>query len=427
MKVRGRETNIEGRIGVFDIQNLKHVDWILVALTLALALIGLLTLYSATYGDSSSLDVDNGAHSFLGNIKEFLDGWFGKQLLFFFCGLFLAILLICFDYRFLVALGPVVYAVFVILLVLVLFIGVEVKGAKRWFDLGFTGLQPSEFTKVALVYMLAWYLSRIGPNISRLFFFLLALAFAGIPFILIFLEPSLSAALILGPVALVMVFVAGCRWWHLGILFLPAILPALFVYMQLNEYRGLIESMGQEEGSKAYMDKEYPLGLKLTNKQLDRILMFREPERDPLSKGYHAIQARITVGSGQFVGKGFCNGTQTHMSFLPEFHNDYIFALLAEEWGFVGATTVTVLFLLFFLRALSVAQSCPDTAGSMLAVGSTTILATHAFINIGITVGLLPVTGMPLPFLSYGGSFYFTTMLCVGTLMSVYVRRRFFE
>jgi rod shape determining protein RodA len=205
---------------------------------------------------------------------------------------------------------------------------------------------------------------------------------------------------------------------------LPALIPAFLVWTQLNDYQRLLQEYGPQEGRRVYAEKAYPLGIALEPHQLDRIMMFREPERDRKGKGYHAIQARITVGSGEFLGKGFGQGTQTHLNFLPEFHNDFIVALLAEEWGFMGAATVVLLFALLTVRGLRIAEQCPDFSGSLIALGCTIVLAFHAFANLAITVGLLPVTGMPLPFLSYGGSFYITTAVCCGLILAVHVQRK---
>ncbi len=410
----------EGHIGVFDPKNLRRVDWVLVGLTAVLAIAGLMTLYSASFGEYIRADASNDL-GFLGSLQTVAASWFGRQLAYLLVGVALAALIISLDYRLLVSLGPTMYIIVLILLVLVHFFGEEVNGARRWLDLGFTKLQPSEFSKPALVYMLAWYLSRIGERVQNVFLFALALIFMAIPAGLIFLQPSLSVAIVLAPIVLIMLFTAGCRLWQILVLVLPGILLAGLVWWQVTDYERLNQDVD------AYMAKSYPLGIRLSPHQIDRILTFRDPERDPRDKGYQAIQMKITVGSGEVLGKGYGKGTQTHFKFLPEFHTDLIFALLAEEWGFVGAAAVAIVFLAFLMRALALAASCTEPSGSLLAVGCAAVLGFHAFANMAITVGLLPVTGMPLPFLSYGGSFYMTTMICVGTILSVHVRKRFLQ
>lgn len=413
--IRNDLTYMESRIGAFSLRNLRRVDLLLTLLTLCLAAVGLFSLYSATYGSSSGLAASEAGRSMLQTVMDVANSWFGRQIIYFCAGLALAIVIICFDYRLLVSLAPLIYAIILGLLGFVLIAGHEAKGGQRWIDLGVFHLQPSEFAKVALIYMLAWYFAKLGNRIRKIPYFILAFVIVGIPCGLIFLQPSLSAALSLMPVVAVMLFAAGCRLWHMMVLVVLGLIPVFLVVYQVRDYQAV--------GPQEYSEREYPLGVKLKGYQIDRILTFVDPYRDPKDKGYQSIQMRITVGSGEFRGKGFCQGTQTHLSFLPEFHTDLIFALLAEEWGFVGASTVIVLFVAFFLRGLDLARSAPDPAGSLLAVGCVTILAFHTVTNIAITVGLLPVTGMPLPFLSYGGSFYLTTMACVGTLLSVHVRR----
>ncbi len=411
---------LDSSVRIFNIKNLKRIDFIMVGLTLALVVVGLLTQYSASYGASSVLGTESGPSSFFQVLQKIFSGYSGKQLGFFVVGISVALLVACLDYRFLVAVGPVIYVGVLVLLVLTLFspLGYAVRGAKRWLDLGIIRIQPSEFAKLGLIFMLAWYGSRVGKRMENIFYLLVAFMLVGIPCVLIFLQPSLSTAAAVLPPALIMIYAARCRLIHLILLGLLCLFPVTVIINQALDYGEL--------GPEAYAAKQYPLGIKLKETQAQRIMTFIMPNHDPQKTGYHAIQSRITVGSGQLTGKGFLKGTQTHLSFLPDFHTDFIFALLAEEWGFVGTSTVVLLFLLFFQRALGLACSCPEADGRLLGIGCVSLLAFHAFTNMAVTVGLLPVTGMPLPFLSYGGSFYITTFLCVGVLLSIHVRKRFF-
>lgn len=418
--VRDRDL-LDANVRVFNLRNLRRIDMPIVALAMALALVGVLMQYSASYGASSILGTDDEAVSLGSVLAKLCSGYSGKQLAFLVFGILAALIIVCVDYRFLASLGPVIYAGTLALLLLTLYspLGYEVRGAKRWLDLGMIRVQPSEFAKLGLIYMLAWYGARLGPRIQKFPYLILALLIAGLSCGLVFLQPSLSTALALLPAVLLIVYAAGCRFVHLFLVSMLGLLPAAMAINQAMDY--------WELGPEAYEAKSYPLGLKLKETQAQRIMTFVLPDPDPRKSGYHAIQARITVGSGQLNGKGFCKGTQTHLSFLPDFHTDFIFALLAEEWGFVGAATVVILYLLFFQRAIVLALLCPDREGRLLAVGCVALLAFHAFSNIAVTIGVLPVTGIPLPFLSYGGSFYITTFMCVGTLLSIHVRKRFFE
>lgn len=368
-----------GHIRPFNLRNIKRIDLWLAACVVALAVIGILVLYSA------NRSVSSGTSFYL------------KQAVFFVGGCGVALFLCCFDHRFLVSLGPVVFTACCGLLVAVLVVGAEVKGGQRWLHFGPFGFQPSEYTKLAVVLMLAWYFTAIGRKIEGLPYFLLAFVIGGIPAILIFKEPDLGTAATLGPITVAMLYVAGCKRWHLFAVVLTGLAVAPIAWMQLEDY------------------------------QRTRVMTIMDPGADPQGSGYHTIQSMITVGSGGLRGKGYLDGTQTYLSYLPEHHTDFIFSLLAEEFGFVGGVTVLGLFMLVFLRGLQFARNSVDMTGSYLAVGVVTLLAFHVFVNIAITIGMMPVTGLPLPFLSYGGSFYLTTMTSIGILFSVNARRGMFD
>ncbi len=366
-------------IRAFNARNIRRVDLWLVLCVCALALIGFLVLLSA----NRSVSTTTAFHL--------------KQAMFFAAGCGVALFVSCFDHRFLVSIGPVLYAVFIGLLVAVLFVGAEVKGGQRWLDIGPFAFQPSEYTKLALVLMLAWYFTTVGEKIERIRYFFLALALGGLPAYLIFEEPDLGTAAALGPITLAMLYVAGCKRRHLAALVVLALAAGPVAWSQLEDY------------------------------QKQRVMTIVNPSADPQGSGYHTIQSMITVGSGGLTGKGYMGGTQTYLSYLPEHHTDFIFSQLAEEFGFVGSITVLMLFSFLFFRGLLLARNSSDMAGSLLAVGVITLLAFHVFVNVGITIGILPVTGLPLPFLSYGGSFYLTTMTSIGILLSVNARRGMFD
>lgn len=376
-----RDLNLmDSHIRIVNWRNLRHLDWLVVVLVAGLAYVGLSNMYSASYGYEGAEATPH----------------FARQALFLGIGALVALIIVCIDYRFLAALAPVMYIGALAALLAVLTIGLTVKGGRSWFRIGTFGLQPSEYTKLATIYMLAWYLAKIGPRIRRIPYLVLAFLIAAVPSILIAAQSDMGTALTYVPVAFVMVFVAGCRKWHLAAIILVGLAIVPVLWMRLEPY------------------------------QRDRVKTFIDPTKAPDSEGYQIIQTKIAVGSGQMWGKGVGHGTQTHLRFLPEYRTDFIFSLLAEERGFVGAAVVIALFTAFLIRGLVLSEECPEPAGNLLAAGCVTILAFHVFVNVAITIHLMPITGLPLPFLSYGGSFYLTTMMCVGTMLSVNVRKGMF-
>ena len=390
----------EEHIRVVNPRNVKRVDWVLALLVLALAVVGFLGLYSASRSTAAS--------------------YYQKQLVFFLGGSVIALVILCVDHRFLVWLAPAMYAVAVMLLVAVLVSGRIAKGGQRWLSLGPLNLQPSEQTKLILVYTLTWYFTQIKERIGKLHYFLLAFAIAAVPGLLILMQPNLGTAACLGPVVFVMLYVAGCKRWHLALVVLIGLSAVPLVWVQMVDF-----DPGLSADAIKVADANRSL-YELRHYQKRRVYTFLHPEYDPRDAGWQTYQSKITIGSGGLSGKGFCRGTQTYLRYLPEHHNDFIFSLLAEEGGFIGAVGVMVLFLLLFWRGLLFARDCPDMSGALLATGAVTILAFHVCVSIALTVGLLPVTGIPLPFLSYGGSFYLTTMMCIGALLNVPVRSRLF-
>ncbi len=376
-----RDLNLmDSHIRIVNWRNLRYLDWLLVVLVAGLAYIGLSNMYSASYGYEGAEATPH----------------FARQALFLGIGTLFALTIVCIDYRFLVALAPVIYAAALLSLVAVLAIGLTVKGGRSWFRIGTFGLQPSEYTKLATIYMLAWYLSKAGLRIRRVLYLGLAFFIAAVPSALIAAQSDMGTALTYVPVVFVMVFIAGCRKWHLAAIILVGVALLPVAWMKLEPY------------------------------QQDRVKTFVDPTKAPDDEGYQIIQTKIAVGSGQMWGKGVGQGTQTHLRFLPEYRTDFIFSLLAEERGFVGAVVVIALFTAFLIRGLVLAEECPDPGGNLLAAGCVAILAFHVLVNVAITIHLMPITGLPLPFLSYGGSFYLTTMMCVGTMLSVNVRKGMF-
>lgn len=298
------------------------------------------------------------------------------------------------DYRHFQTYATPAYFLLLGLLVVVLVAGRASMGAQRWLSLGPLRLQPSEFMKIGVAVMTANLLSReTAPPPYGLRSLVLPALATGVPAALILLQPDLGTGLLVVGVACSVLLFQGVRWrllaWGGGASL--AALPA--AWAGLRDY------------------------------QRQRILTFLSPERDPMGAGYHIIQSKIAVGSGQFLGKGFLNSTQGRLQFLPERHTDFIFSVLAEEWGFLGAAFVLLLYALLILWGLDIAAKARDTFGRLLAVGVTSILFFHVAVNVGMVTGCLPVVGVPLPLFSYGGSSVLTTYLVAGILLNIRLRR----
>lgn len=323
---------------------------------------------------------------------------FFKQLIWFASALVALVISFTFNYKMLDRYGHLIYLGCILLLIWVLLFGKYVGGSRRWVFLGPVSIQPSELVKIAVIIMLARYFSKDantrGFTLRELIRpFILAL----IPFLLIVKQPDLGTA---------------------GLIFLIAGSITIFVKIERRSFIYLVVSCAAVVPLVWFFLKEY---------QKRRILVFLDPDRDPLGAGYHIIQSKIAIGSGMLSGKGFLKGTQNALSFLPEEHTDFIFSVLAEEWGFIGSVIVILLFLMLILWGLNVAQGCREPFGTILAVGITSMFFWQVIINISMTMGLMPVVGVPLPFISYGGSSVLTTAIGIGLLMNVSMRRFLLE
>lgn len=365
---------------MFDRRLLLNFDWTLLIVVGVLALVGIGNLFSATSGWEGA-----GGHLYL------------KQTFWFGIGLCLAILVCCFDYRHLEHLGIHFYVINLALLVAVLAVGKTTMGATRWLDLGFFNLQPSEIMKVVIIIAFARYFSRHGHfRAHGLGELIVPFALLALPVVLVMRQPDLGTSLLILFIAAVMVLFAGIRRGVLILLVLLALGSAWGGWYVLHDY------------------------------QRERIRTFVEPERDPLGAGYHIIQSKIAVGSGGTFGKGFMQGTQSQLSFLPERHTDFAFSVFAEEWGFAGSLLLVLLYLFLIIWGIYIARRAADRFGMFLAVGVTAMLFWHIVVNLGMVIGLLPVVGVPLPLFSYGGTNMVTTMIGVGLLLNVSMRRFMF-
>jgi len=367
---------------MFDRRLLQCFDWGLLGLTFAIAAVGLIALYSAVSAGAVEPDL----------------ALFKKQLVWYAVGSVVMVVCFLFDYKQFERYANVIYVASLGSLTAVLFLGKYVGGSRRWLPLGPFSLQPSEMAKVAVILILARYYAKIinteGLSIRDLAIpaFLTAL-----PFGLIVQQPDLGTAMVIALIAGAMTLFVKIERRTLGWLVatFAALVPSVWFFLH--------------------------------NYQKQRILTFLNPERDPLGAGYHIIQSKIAIGSGMLTGKGFLKGTQNALSFLPEQHTDFIFSVLSEEWGLFGSMTVVVLFLLIIAWGLSIAGRCRYPFGTIMAVGVTAMIAWQAIINIGMVMGLLPVVGVTLPFVSYGGSSILTIMMSIGLLMNVSMRRFKFE
>lgn len=283
------------------------------------------------------------------------------------------------------------YAFLVVLLVLVELLGAVRGGSQRWLDIGFMQLQPSELMKPGIVLALARFFDMMPPGMTRSWRVLVPLAgIVGVPALLVMLQPDLGTGLSITIGAVVVIFLAGLpMWWFLGAGAAVLVAAPLAFFTLLHGY------------------------------QRDRVLVFLDPESDPLGKGYHITQSKIAIGSGGFWGKGFGNGSQSHLDYLPEAHTDFAFATMAEEWGLAGGIFVLAIFLWVFRWGIKVAQEAPDRFSSLLAAGMTFTIFFYMAINTMMVLGLAPVVGIPLPWISHGGSALMTNMICIGTLMAI--------
>lgn len=348
----------------------------LVFATLGLIFLGTLFIHSASHHDSSSY-----------MLRQFF--WVCTSL---------AVLFLVpnFGYRTFLSLANVFYLGAIALLLLVAAIGATRLGAQRWITLGPLVIQPSEFAKLATVLVLANLLGDRSPWERSTKYIFYTLAVAGLPFLLIVKQPDLGSALIFIPIAISTLFVWGIKKRYFLICFLIAILAAPLTWQFLKPY------------------------------QKKRIHVFLDPMQDPLGSGYTALQSRIAVGSGGLVGKGYLKGTQSQLDFVPEHHTDFIFCVIGEEWGFVGSLLLLFFYAMLFNAGFQILEQTTDPKARLLIVGFLATIFTQVFINIGMSFGLMPIAGITLPLVSYGGSSLLSTAFALGIILSIYKERNIF-
>jgi len=339
-----------------------------------------------------------------------------------------------FDYKHLKRFSIALYLLMLLMLVVVLFVGGG--GAQRWFQIGPFSFQPSEVSKIFMIICLASYLSdrkKLDGFWSNIFL----LAIVGLPFLLIFKQPDLGTALVFMAI-LVGLLLASWSSPKLLIYLLTPIISILFsplfplwviyllaLVLALFLSRALVWDWLLVLGINIGVGVAVPFIWKILKPyQQQRILTFLNPGADPYGAGYHSLQSKIAIGSGGLIGKGYLRGTQTQLSFIPEQHSDFIFSAIGEEFGFIGAVLVLILFAIIVWRALAIAEESSDYFGSLLACGIAFMMAFHVLANIGMTLGILPVVGMPLPFVSFGGSSLLMNLIAIGILQNIAMRRQ---
>jgi rod shape determining protein RodA len=348
--------------------------------------------------------------------------WF-RQLVWFAIGLGAAIVICLIDYHTLARWSVVIYSLTILLLIGVLIFGTVRSGARRWFDLGFFSLQPSEFAKLAVILALANFLSRPVDELRQPLNFWKAIGMMLLPFLLILKEPDLGSALVLLPTGLAMLYAAGVpNRFLLRVLGGVGILAALFLVDILfapPKWQFKLESY-QQRRLLVYFGKERKPPPGASRVEIDRLRQQRESDQ------YQSRQALISVGSGGLTGAGWHQGKQTALKFMPSgaAHNDFIFSVIAEEEGFVGSLVVLTLYSVILFTGIRIAGQARDRLGRMIAVGVVTLLFSHVFINIGMNIRIVPVTGIPLPLLSYGGSSVIGSLIALGMLHNVYLHRK---
>lgn len=356
------------------IRKIINLPWGFLFLMTIISTIGFIALYSAAKGN--------------------IDPWASKQMVRFAIAIpimvFIAIMNIHLWFRF----AYIGYGFCLVLLILVDVVGTTGMGAQRWLNIGGFFFQPSELMKVFLVLSLARYFHMLHwSNLKRLLSLIVPAILIGVSAVLVLRQPNLGTATIMVMASLAILFLGGVSWKKFavaGILF-AALLP--FAWNHMHDY------------------------------QKRRVYTFLNPESDPLGAGYNIIQSKIAIGSGGFWGKGFLNGTQSQLSFVPEKQTDFIFAIIAEEFGFVGCLLTIILYAFLIISGMKIGTRCTSTFGKLMAYGVTVILFLHVFINIGMVTGILPVVGVPLPLLSYGGSSMISTLIGFGFILNAHVHR----
>ncbi len=375
---------VAGRTLASERRPIRHIDPALLLVTLVLSIVGLLSIYSSTHASLEALDLDPMVY-----VK--------KQIAALVLGFVLLLIIATFDYRFLKVYAGFIYAGTVATLVLVRLpgIGSSANGAQRWFQFAGFQLTPSEFAKIALILMLAAMLSELRTSEPTVADVLRVCIVAAIPMMLVFIQPDIGTTIVLVAITVGVLVVAGTRPKHLLALAITSIVLVGLAF-QLHVIR------------------DY---------QIARLTGFLDPQNSADTTRYNREQAEIAVGAGGLFGRGYLSGTQTNLDFVPEQHTDFIFTVVGEEFGFFGSAFVLLLFAILIWRAIRISYLSKDPFGTYVAAGVASMFAIQMFVNVGMVLGIMPITGIPLPLVSYGGSAMMANLIAVGLLLNVHMRR----
>lgn len=365
---------------MFDRRLIFYFDWVIFLTSLCIATIGVITIYSAIH------------------VNETLITLYIKQIYWIIYGLFAMFIILFIDYHLLAKWIYVLYYITILLLIFVLMFGKVISGAQRWLSFGAITFQISELAKIIIIVLLAKYFDESKvTGLHKLKNLIIPFIFVAIPFILIAKQPDLGTSMVLFFTFVLTILIIGINRRSLIWLACMATISLPFAWFCLKDY------------------------------QKKRVLILINPNLDPLGMGYHTMQSKIAIGSGGLLGKGLFAGTQSRLNFLPERHTDFIFSILAEETGFIGSIVLIILYFILILKGISIIHRCKDKLGLTIAVGIVCMLSISILINIGMTVGLFPIVGIPLPLMSYGGSSTITTFIALGILMNIGMRKFKYE
>lgn len=353
-------------------------DWILIVATLLLLSVGLLALYSISVTEKPA------------------DGmtFFGRQVVAFAIGFVIMVVFSLLDYHYFKSHSKIIYFLMLILLLAVLLMGSLVRGTTGWISIGFINFQPVELAKILLILSLASFITKSKAMLSELSRIIASFGIAGTAIFLVLRQPDFGSALVLVSILVTMLLLSGIEWKYLASLFFLGILSIIITWFLLADY------------------------------QKNRIINFVNPENDPKGSGYNVIQSMIAVGSGGMSGKGLGHGSQSQLNFLPENHTDFIFAVIAEEFGVFGVGVVMLLMCVIFYRIKKIAEISMDNFGYLIVAGSMAMFFTQVVVNIGMNIGVMPVTGIPLIFLSYGGSSLISSFIVIGIINNIFISSR---
>jgi len=424
-------------------------DLILFSVTLFLMITGILFIYS------SGINIDG----------EITSNEYEKQIIWVITGLILVIIFSFLNYSILKRYSPHIYVGFLVLLIITTIFGKEVNGAKSWLGFGDFGIQPSEFAKIAVILLFGNYLFSIGKRIKELKYFILGLLIVLLPMILILSQPDMGTTLVFIPIFLIMSYIAGAKTRHvlfiliMGILtviigmlpkyqlyilgeesfiitiltdwdYVKFILLSFIIILALSAWGyyfikekyfywiGYFSTLGLFSFSGSFLLRKF-----LSNYQIERLIIFLDPFKDERGFGMQTIQSMNAIGSGGFWGKGLFNGTQSQLNYIPQQSTDFIFSILAEEWGFIGGLFILALFLIMILRGIRIISITKDNYAINIGTGIIAMIFFHIIVNIGMTIGIMPITGIPVFLLSYGGSSLWTAAIGIGILLDIYLRR----